>query len=87
MQVHSTGLYSASQCGFVAVVRLLLDYGAEVDNTCFGVTPLSIACEKGHVDVARALLAYGANKDKESNGKVGCGSVGVCACGERRVLW
>ena len=54
-------LYDACEKGKVALARVLLDNGAEVDRACEdGRTPLYIACQQGHVDVARLLLERGA---------------------------
>ena len=61
-----TPLYAAaSECGGEtgpAVVRLLIEAGAEVD-ACAGVTgatPLHMAARRGHVAIARTLLEAGA---------------------------
>ena len=58
-------LYDACEKGKVALARVLLDNGAEVDRaTKDGATPLWIACQKGHVDAARLLLEKGAEADR-----------------------
>ncbi len=45
----------------IKIARLLLDNGAEVNQTNKdGTTPLYITCQKGHVDMARLLLEKGA---------------------------
>ena len=60
-------LYDACEKGKVALARVLLDNGAEVDRACEdGRTPLYIACQEGHVDVARLLLERGAVVDSSA---------------------
>ena len=60
-----TPLYGACQEGHVAVARLLLDKGAEVDRAREdGATPLFAACSHGHVDAARLLLEKGADASR-----------------------
>ena len=60
-------LYDACEKGKVALARVLLDNGAEVDRACEdGRTPLYIACQQGHVDVARLLLERGAVVDSSA---------------------
>ena len=60
-------LYDACEKGKVALARVLLDNGAEVDRACEdGRTPLYIACQEGHVDVARLLLEHGAVVDSSA---------------------
>ncbi|KAG5810499.1 hypothetical protein H9Q74_005788 [Fusarium xylarioides] len=60
-----TPLYVASSLGNVAVVRELLNFGAQItlsisDET--GETPLFVAAYNGHVDVMKTLLEYGAEE-------------------------
>jgi ankyrin repeat protein len=55
-----TPVWGAAQSGSVAVVRLLLDHGAEPGNS------LQAAALEGHVEVVRLLLARGAKADGES---------------------
>ena len=56
-------LYVAAQKGHDAVVRMLLDAGADKDlATNDGCTPLHIAAERGNAAVVRALLDAGADK-------------------------
>jgi ankyrin repeat protein len=53
----------AALSGRQALVKLLLDKGAEVDASAGdGYTALSLALDKGHIDLAEFLLANGAEK-------------------------
>jgi ankyrin repeat protein len=59
-----TPLHVAAELGFVAVTRVLLAYGAEVDvYNQYGFTPLHLAVMQGYVDIASDLLAHGAKVD------------------------
>ena len=63
-----TPLHSASASGQINVVRLLLDYGVEVDAvSCHGNTSLHIACLNGQDMVASELIAHGAAIDTPNN--------------------
>jgi ankyrin repeat protein len=64
-------LFRAAFCNHVDVVRLLLEFRAEVDRRdAWGKTPLIAASEEGHDDVVRVLLDAGADVDaNEENGK------------------
>jgi len=63
-----TPLHSASASGQINVVRLLLDYGVEVDAvSCHGNTSLHIACLNGQDMVASELIAHGAAIDTANN--------------------
>ena len=69
-----TALLRAADCNHVDVVRLLLEFGAEVDRRDgSGRTPLIAACregEEGHDEVVRVLLDAGADVDaNEETGK------------------
>merc|ERR1712230_54765 len=55
--------------GHVDAARLLLDKGADVDQSRNGVTLLFLACQNGHVDVAQLLLERSAEVDRaQENG-------------------
>jgi len=63
-----TPLHSASASGQINVVRLLLDYGVEVDAfSCHGNTSLHIACLNGQDMVVSELIAHGAAIDTPNN--------------------
>ena len=54
----------AAEHGYVDVVRLLLDGGAEVDcEDDLGQTPLSVAVRLEHRDIVRLLIEKGAEQD------------------------
>lgn len=55
-----TGLMLASATGNVAAMKLLLDYGADVNaKTSYGKTALELACSNDKLDAAKLLLEYG----------------------------
>jgi len=64
-------LFRAAFCNHVDVVRLLLEFRAEVDRRdTWGKTPLIAAASEGHDDVVRVLLDAGADVDaSEEEGK------------------
>jgi hypothetical protein len=56
-----TALAFAADKGHEAVVRLLVERGADVNaqDTFYGVRPIDLALSNGHLDTARLLLARG----------------------------
>ncbi|KUM59493.1 hypothetical protein ACN42_g7648 [Penicillium freii] len=55
-------LFAASKCGFLDIVQLLIQKGADIGAPgSFRETPLYIACENGHIEVVRLLLDKGAD--------------------------
>ncbi|KAK0668906.1 hypothetical protein QBC41DRAFT_275778 [Cercophora samala] len=54
----------ASRLGHVAIVQLLLSYGANV-NTKHHTSPLQVASAQGHQEIVRLLLENGADVQKE----------------------
>jgi hypothetical protein len=62
LQGFWSALHAAVQCGNLAITRVLLDNGANVDCVdAYGWSPLHIAASK-RVDLVPPLLEYGANK-------------------------
>lgn len=53
-------MHAASFMGHTEFVRLLLEYGANVDSRRLnGFTPLMLAAGRGHVEIVRLLLQAG----------------------------
>ena len=66
----ATPLFAAAQEGHYAVVRALLDAGADKDlANNVGATPLFFAAQMGREAIVRALLDAGADKTKMCEGK------------------
>ena len=61
----NTALHLAAEKGFRGVCKLLLDAGADVDqsNQSVGWSAAHYAAYEGHVEVLRMLLAHGATPD------------------------
>ena len=58
----TTALTIASGKGYLEVVRLLLNYGADANvKNKDGTSPLHRACEHGHLDIMKLLLDSGAH--------------------------
>ena len=77
-----SALFRAAYCNHVDVVRLLLEFRAEVDRRedAYGKTPLMAASEEGHEEVCRVLLDAGADVDaSEEKGR--CALYYACAHG------
>mmetsp|Transcript_8334 Transcript_8334/g.24843 ORF Transcript_8334/g.24843 Transcript_8334/m.24843 type:complete len:321 (-) Transcript_8334:12-974(-) len=60
-------LHTACRRGHVAIVRMALEDGVDVNGTREGVTPLLVACDRGHSDVATLLLDRGADPNRASS--------------------
>ncbi|OXA43686.1 ankyrin repeat domain-containing protein 29 [Folsomia candida] len=61
-ETRTSPLFLAAQNGDIDTLRLLLKYGAELDQpNCDGGTPLFVACQEGHDMMVRELLALGAD--------------------------
>ena len=70
-----TPLYNAACLGRLAIAKMLLAHGANVNATSTRLkwTPLHVASSRGEFEVARLLLQHGANpdaKDQEGNAPV-----------------
>jgi serine/threonine-protein phosphatase 6 regulatory ankyrin repeat subunit B len=62
IQQGRSPLHMASQHGYVANIEMLLDYGANIeDTTSDGKNPLMKAVEEGHTAAIRLLFKSGAN--------------------------
>lgn len=62
-------LYPASRNGYLPIVKMLLDAGANAGAPIKnGTTPLSAAANNGRLDVVKLLLASGADVDYRSDG-------------------
>ena len=63
-----TPLHAACASGQLSVVRLLLDYGVEVDAvSAQGNTSLHVACLNGQDMVASELISHGASIDSRNH--------------------
>lgn len=60
-------LADAAKAGHLDLVKLLLDYGANVNGNYPGQSPLYSAAGGGHIDVVRFLLGYGADCPPPNN--------------------
>jgi hypothetical protein len=69
--IGRTPLSWAAEGGYEAVVKLLLEKGAEIEagDDIFGRTPLSLAAEGGHEAVVKLLLKKGAEIEAGDNGE------------------
>ncbi|XP_077977782.1 leucine-rich repeat serine/threonine-protein kinase 1-like [Glandiceps talaboti] len=56
----TTLLYKASEAGFLPVVHLLIEKGAQgkPNKTVSRLTPLHVVCQKGHYNIAKLLLEH-----------------------------
>jgi hypothetical protein len=61
-------LLAAARKGDVAVVKQLLDKGADVNaKNRYNSTPLFFACDRGHLEVAKLLIERGADMNVKDN--------------------
>ena len=63
-------LHIAAEVGSEKIVAMLLDRGADVNDTRsdYGYTPLHFAAERGHENVVKLLLERGADSAIKENG-------------------
>ena len=67
--VHGwTCLMAAAANGYLAICRLLLDKGAQVEAKSSGGTPLHYAAGKGYIEIVRLLCDRGADVEARCNG-------------------
>ncbi len=63
-----SGLFVASHKGRNEVVKLLVEAGADLNQTWHGITPLFQASQNGHAKVVKALVTAGADLNQIWNG-------------------
>ncbi len=63
-----SGLFVASHAGRNHVVKLLVEVGADLNQTWNGATPLFIASQMGHIGVVQILVGAGANLNQARQG-------------------
>ena len=59
-----TPLFTAAQKGHEAVVRALIEAGADINKADDGATPLFMAAQDGHDTVVRLLIEAGVDVNK-----------------------
>ena len=62
----SSALCEAANYGHLATVKILVQFGAKIDDPGFDSSPLMIASEHGHLDVVKYLVGKGAEIDAKS---------------------
>lgn len=67
MKEGSNSLFVASGKGYVAIVKMLLDSGVNVDVQIKNRTPLWLNCFFGHTECARLLIEAGCNVNLSDN--------------------
>jgi ankyrin repeat protein len=62
--VFGSALGHAAQEGHIEIIKLLLDWGADIEGGT-SLSPLTCAAYKGHDDAVRLLIERGANKEAD----------------------
>ena len=69
-KIAETPLTSAAERGQTAIVKVLLDAGADINKTGIAQSALFVAAERGYEDTVNLLLERGAKTDPKSTGRV-----------------
>ena len=65
---RQTALHWSIERGWLRLVEMLLDRGADVDKSSYcGRTPLFLSCQNGHLKLALLLAERGAGVEKARN--------------------
>ena len=65
----TTALHWAAHRGDAAMIKLLIEAGAEVEKkNYFGITPLFLACQEGSAETVGLLLEAGADPNSTISG-------------------
>jgi ankyrin repeat protein len=64
---YGSALRAAAAAGHVSTVRLLMDHGAEINDSDLNGVPLALASAFGHTEVVKTLLDRGANIEIQDN--------------------
>lgn len=72
-RMGETALHMASACGYMKLVKKLLQKGAKINIFSSPYTPLMLATENGHLDIVKYLIKEGA----EVNVKTWCGTTAL----------
>jgi ankyrin repeat protein len=68
--LYGTPLHASVLGGHIAVAKLLITYGADVNSrSADNWTPLHIASREGHLEIGKLLLKLGANVNFQKDGQ------------------
>ena len=65
---YSTPLMHATECGYLEIVRYLLDRnfcGIDEGNDQTWYSPLIVASENGHIEISKLLMDHGADVNRQ----------------------